>query len=142
VRAEVAGGVKPERRAPFNPSGCTTNCVNSVVAFLMSVKGGELNTASPHVAENLGSIARANSQIRTQAGVRFSTAEPQFSTLNSNNEKQFFVVYPGRSRTTASHVLVGVKNGNRTMLYDPQSGARTTDVAGLGAFYAFPVALE
>src|SRR5262249_51263885 len=77
---EIAGAGSSILKAPFNPSGSLTNCVNSVAAFLNSVRKGRLVTASADVAENLGSIERANRQIAAQTGIVIS-ARIQESTL-------------------------------------------------------------
>lgn len=136
---EISGGSGSGLKAPFNPSGSMTNCVNGVCAFLNSVKNGGLVTASADVAANSGSIARANSQIAAATGVRISPIFQQ-STLNTARARQFFVVYPGRSASAARHVLVGINNGGKTMLYDPQVGTKIFDVSSYGPFVAFPLA--
>jgi hypothetical protein len=115
-----------------------TNCVNGVCAFLNSVGSGSLETASADVAWNGGSIARANGQILEATGVRMG--QMQAGTLETARARQFFVVYPGTSAQTADHVLIGINNGGRTMLYDPQIGAKIFDVGSYGPFVAFPVA--
>lgn len=115
-----------------------TNCVNGVCAFLNSVKNGSLETASADVAENFGSIRTANSQIAAQTGVRFGL--PQQNTLLTGNARQFYVVYPGSSPTTASHVMIGINNGGKAMLYDPQIGAKIFNPGSFGPFIAFPIA--
>jgi hypothetical protein len=133
---EIAGASRI-LRAPFNPSGSRTNCVNSVAAFLKSVKEGRLFTASEHVSENLGSIRTANRQIAAQTGVRFG--EGQFNALRTGKETQFFVVYRGASREEAEHVAVGIVNKGKSMIYDPQTGERFRNVADFGTFTAYPV---
>ena len=96
-------------------------------------------TASANVAENLGSIAKANRQIAAQTGVKISDVF-QVNTLNTGRARQFFIVYPGTSINTAEHVMIGINNGGKTLLYDPQTGAKIFDIAGFGNFVAFPVA--
>jgi RHS repeat-associated protein len=100
---EVAGGiaVRGLRKAPFNPSGAGDNCVNCVVAFFDSVNEGRLVTASPYSAWNGGSIERANAQIVQRTGaVRLGNA--QYRTLDTARPFQFYVVYPGSTRSRRS----------------------------------------
>jgi hypothetical protein len=138
VQEIATAGGSIGRVAPFNPSGSLSNCVNGVCAFLNSVKNGSLETASADVAWNGGSIARANAQILDATGARMGAM--QSGTLNTARARQFFVVYPGTSARTAEHVLVGINNGGKSMLYDPQIGAKIFDVRSFGPFVAFPVA--
>jgi hypothetical protein len=133
ARLPVGGG---GRAAPFNPTGSRTNCVNSVCAFLKSVQEKSLVTASDRVAWNGGSIDVANAQIKAQTGVRIG--EGQRSELRTGYDRQFFIVYPGSSRSSAQHVLIGINNSGRTFLYDPQTGARIANIASFGAFVASP----
>ncbi len=135
---EEIAGTNVGRAAPFNPSGSMTNCVNGVCAFLNSVKNGRLETASADVALNLGRITTANNQIAAQTGVRFG--QFQQSTLLTGYARQFYVVYPGSSTTFATHVMIGINNGGKMMLYDPQIGARIFNPKSFGPFVAFPVA--
>jgi len=87
----------------------------------------------------MGSIRTVNSQIAAQTGVRFSRNAQQ-GTLLTGNARQFFVVYPGSSLTTANHVLIGINQGGRAMLCDPQIGSKIFDLTSFGSFIAFPVA--
>lgn len=75
-----------------------------------------------------------------RADRRTVLANPQQSTLLTGNSRQFFVVYPGSNPTTASHVMIGINNGGRTMLYDPQIGAKIFNPSSIGPFIAFPIA--
>jgi hypothetical protein len=138
-RQAVAGSGSVVIKAPFNPSGSKTNCVNGVCAFLKSVKERRLVTANANVAMNGGSIARANAQIVQATGVRMSP-NFQVNTLNTARDRQLFVVYPGSSARSADHVLVGLNNRGKTMLYDPQTGQKFTDLNSFGPFVAYPVA--
>lgn len=86
----------------------------------------------------LDALSAANAQIAAATGARISPHFQQ-NALNTARSRQFFVVYPGRSATTAQHVLVGINNGGKTMLYDPQIGAKIFDVQSHGPFIAFPL---
>jgi hypothetical protein len=110
-------------KAPFNPTKSKRNCVQTVIAFLKSVKTGTLVRATEDVADNMGEIKRANRMIENAVGVLISDA-PADSVLHSAKTKQFFVVYKGSNAQVSDHVLIGIKNGNKTMLYDPQTGER------------------
>ncbi|MGZ5053532.1 MAG: SpvB/TcaC N-terminal domain-containing protein [Methylobacter sp.] len=125
-------------QSPFNPSGSRQNCVNCTSAFLNSVRQKQLVTASRDVARNLGGIANANKQIEAETGAVLG--QGQYRTLNTGRPLQFFVVYPGSSTTTASHVLIGINNQGRTMIYDPQSHEKFFDISSFGRFTAYPVA--
>jgi RHS repeat-associated protein len=137
IEAEIAGGARAGQSA-FNAAGGRSNCVNCVIAFLKSVKEGRLVTASGDIAENLGSIAKANKQIAEQLGGRISSFA-QRNALATTRERQFFVVYPGNSETSATHVLIGINNRGATMLYDPQSGERFYNIMAKGNFFAFGI---
>jgi RHS repeat-associated protein len=136
---EIAGaGFVGEKIPPFNPSNGRLNCLNGVCAFFNSVKEGELVTASEDVAWNGGSIELANNQIE-DAVDGIMLGDPQSNTLNTARERQFFIVYPGSSAQFARHVMVGINNGGKLLLYDPQTGARFWDLAAFGRFVSFPV---
>lgn len=107
-------------------------------AFLESVKSGELVTAGTDVAWNGGSIARANAIIADDVGLS-AIGRPQVGTLATAHSRQFFIVYEGGSMSASRHVLVGIVNRGRAMLYDPQSGQRYYDIAAHGRFVAFPI---
>lgn len=46
----------------------------------------------------------------------------------------------GSSARSADHVLIGINNRGKTMLYDPQTGERFTDLDSFGPFVAYPIA--
>jgi len=135
--SQIAGALGGRKVSPFNPTGATDNCVNCVASFIDTAKNRSLVQAGSQVAENGGSIARANAQIVARTGVRLG--ERQFSTLNTARDEQFFIVYKGSNPTTTGHVLVGVTKRGRSWLYDPQSAEKITDLKAFGPFIAYPV---
>jgi RHS repeat-associated protein len=130
------------RKAPFNPTGSTENCVNDVIAFLKSVKTGRLVQATSHVAENEGSILKSLEQIRNATGAKTSSsAWAQVNTLKTARARQFFIVFRGNSKDVAEHVAVGIVNNGRSLIYDPQTGQRFWNLADFGDFTAWGVLL-
>ena len=130
-------GAGSNGKSSFNPHGGRQNCVNCTSAFLNSIKQKQLETAGRDVALNGGSIPNAIRQIRSRTGAVFGSG--QYRTLRTGKSLQFFVVFPGSSKTSASHVLIGINNGGRTMIYDPQSHGKFFDIDSFGPFTAYPV---
>jgi RHS repeat-associated protein len=135
---EIEGTDEEGRRSSFNPGEGTKNCVNCAIAFLRSVQKKELVTTGVDYAENLGSIVTANNHIAAQAEVDISS-KFQFRTLETGKDIQYFIVYPGSSRSTATHVVIGINNKGNTMIYDPQNHIKYFDISKFGPFVAFPV---
>jgi hypothetical protein len=135
--AEEVAGASAGKPTPFNPSGSKVNCVGGVCAFLNSVKEGRLVQASPNVAWNGGKTAVANQQIRAATGL--SMGEAQSNTLRTTLDRQFFVVYPKGNPNMATHVMIGINNGGKQILYDPQTGARLFNPLMFPPFLAYPV---
>ena len=135
---EIAGAGKPVLKAPFNPTGSMKNCVNGVCAFLNSVNSGSLKTASADVAENLGSIRTALSQVEAQTGSQVGRAG-QWNALRTGFDRQFFLVFRGSNVAVSDHVAVGIVNNGRSLIYDPQTGERFWNLADFGSFTAYPV---
>jgi RHS repeat-associated protein len=135
---EVAGAGSSVLKAPFNPTGSMTNCVNGVCAFLNSVRTGTFRTAGADVAENLGSIRTVLTQVEGQTGAQIARAG-QWNVLQTGHNRQFFVVFRGSSAAASDHVAVGIVNNGRSLIYDPQTGQRFWNLADFGSFTAYPV---
>ena len=140
--ASHVGGSGARRVSPLNPSGSRTNCVNSVCAFLKSVRDKEIYEASEHVAENGGEIARAIRQIEGNVGARVSRSGVQAGTLlvgERANSQTFFLVFKGMNPKQSTHVVVGLNKRGRQMIFDAQSGQWYFDLGGFGSFTAWPI---
>ncbi|MDC0679133.1 hypothetical protein [Sorangium atrum] len=93
--------------------------------------------AGAYVAENLGSIMTANRQIAAQTGARFGSG--QWNQLLTGHSTQFFVVYRRSSATTSNHVVIGIVNQGKSLIFDPQTGQRFWNLRDFGSFTAYPV---
>ncbi|HMY19343.1 MAG TPA: hypothetical protein PKA58_23630, partial [Polyangium sp.] len=135
-------GPDGKRLPPFNPNGGAgvENCVPCVIAFIQSVQKRELVEASRDYPENLGFISRAKQHIIEQTGVRFG--DQQDNVMHTAHARQFFVVSLGRNRTVSGHVLIGIVQNGRPMLYDPRSHVRYLDPETFPRFTAFPILLN
>jgi len=129
----------------FNQTPSRVNCVNSVCAFLNTIKTGKLHTASPNVAYNGGKIREALNQIAKQTGLRVaqSPRQMQSGTLNTGKQRQFFIVFQGSNSKVSGHVVIGINNKGNKTIFDPQSGQTYKNLKDFndGNFTAWPVGL-
>ena len=59
--------------------------------------------------------------------------------LMTGRGRQFFAVFRGSNPTMSDHVVVGIVNNGKSMLYEPQTGPRITNLVEFGNFTAYPL---
>jgi hypothetical protein len=140
------GSSRKDGNSLFNPTGGKVNCVDSVCAFLNTIKTKSLHTAIPDslVPDNGGRIHVVLDQIAEKTGVYFGKRPVQVNDLKTARDRQFFVVFDGTSATNSSHVAIGIANKGHKTIFDPQSGVTHKDLSkfGSGKFVAYPLLLE